>query len=460
MGNRRVIRLGKYGSLSLLIRKASSAVVSLSMAISAISATLVCSSAYSDDLTVNLELDETYYFEDGLYGDRGFRGSVGFGADYEHWFLSDKLQFSLQAFGRSDQYDGDRSNLDARVFKLQYVSDSWSLSAGYDEVFWGVMESKNIVNVINQINYKESINGDIKLGQPMVRFSLDKGFGEFELFALFGHRKILYGDQDGRLNLAFLVDDDAFYRVSGASDNVMGGGTDESSRSLKHIDTAIRWAYQINDLELAVSVFNGTNRVPFFDVVSEGEPFSPEFDVKFVAIYDQVSQFGLELQYIVDEWLIKSEIVRQNNTVDDYTAISFGLENTLVGVFDSNADLSLFAEYLYDDRGDTALPGVFTHDILLAGKLYFNDQSSTSLQASAIFDHLNHESSLTFKLNRRLSDLVSFELEARSFSMGSGYSTDKTMRLIEFSTSNNESINNHEFLTSEDYVKAKFNFYF
>ena len=55
-------------------------------------------------------------------------------------------------------------------------------------VFWGVAESQHLVDIINQIDFLEHPNGEVKLGQPMVHVTWTSDWGTLEFFGLPYHR--------------------------------------------------------------------------------------------------------------------------------------------------------------------------------------------------------------------------------------------------------------------------------
>ena len=77
----------------------------------------------------------------------------------------------VKPFGRYDEHDHERSHVDLREAKYRYVNGAYELTLGVDKEFWGVTEFLHLVDIINQTDNVESIDGEQKLGQPMVKFS-------------------------------------------------------------------------------------------------------------------------------------------------------------------------------------------------------------------------------------------------------------------------------------------------
>ena len=84
-------------------------------------------------------------------------------------------------------------------------------------VFWGVAESVHLVDIVNQADFKEDIDGEQKLGQPMAMFTLEDDQASLSLFALFGFRPRAFPEEQGRFRVVgdARVEDDPEYEASG-----------------------------------------------------------------------------------------------------------------------------------------------------------------------------------------------------------------------------------------------------
>ncbi|MFA0280087.1 hypothetical protein AB4489_26825, partial [Vibrio sp. 10N.222.55.F8] len=102
--------------------------------------------------------------------------------------------------------------------------DDYELRAGVGKVFWGVTESAHLVDVVNQTDAIESVDGESKLGQSMVHFTSIKDWGTIDAMLLPYFRERTFAGEDGRLRTPVPVSDDALY---------------ESSREEKHVDVAL-----------------------------------------------------------------------------------------------------------------------------------------------------------------------------------------------------------------------------
>ena len=85
----------------------------------------------------------------------------------QHWNNGDD-EVTLEIFGRADRKDDARNHADIRELKWLHVGAADELRIGIDSVFWGVTESQHLVDIINQTDRVEGLDGEDKLGQSMI----------------------------------------------------------------------------------------------------------------------------------------------------------------------------------------------------------------------------------------------------------------------------------------------------
>lgn len=314
--------------------------------------------------------------------------------EFYHSWDDEQQSFTFTPFFRLAHNDDGRNHGDIRELHWQRVLENWEFRIGISKVFWGVTESQHLVDVINQTDAVENIDGEDKLGQPMLKLSTQNNHGVFDFFILPGFRERTFSDVDGRLITDPVIDpEQAFY---------------ESSDADRHIDYALRWFQTLGDWDLGLSYFTGTSRDPLFKPgLRNSEPVA-------VPYYVLMQQFGLDLQATTDEWLWKLELIQRQWQVEDFRALTAGFEYSFIGIFDSNADIGLVVEYLYDDR-DEAATTPFEDDLMTGLRLVLNDTQSTEALLGVIIDRNTRESMLSLEASRRLSDQWKLELEARFF---------------------------------------------
>ena len=313
--------------------------------------------------------------------------------------------FTLAPFLRYDSADLGRTHADLREAYLllfgDFGDDEWELRLGIDRVFWGVAESRHLVDIVNQIDLVEHPYKELKLGQPMAHLTWSGNWGMAEFFGLTYHRPRTFPGRSGRLRLPLVVDND---QVSY-----------ESAAEQWRLDLAARYSHSFGPFDIGVSAFDGTSREPFMLPSTDfsGAPtLAPH--------YEQIRQFGLDTQMTAGSWLFKLEAIQRLDARDrlgrkvDYSASVVGGEYTFYSILGSTVDISLLGEWNYDGRDQNAT-NVFQKDLFLAARFAFNDVQSTEILASVLGDAGSTSRILAFELNRRLSDLWSLNLEAIAF---------------------------------------------
>ena len=300
---------------------------------------------------------------------------------------------SIVGFARADSQDDERTHADLREAYWGYESDQWDMTVGINKVFWGVTESRHLVDVINQTDLVEDIDQEDKLGQPMINLNLQRDYGRFEMYVLPWFRERTFPGPNGRFRAPLPVDGD--------------GAIYESSSGQSHVDFALRYSHYIGDVDLGVHVFEGTSREPRFTLAAEGD--------RLIPIYEQMTQAGLDIQYTREAWLWKFETIARHTQSDSFLAAVGGFEYSFYGVRDSATDLGILVELLYDGRDEYAPPTPFDNDVFVGARLALNDASDTSVLAGIAIDVETQETFFSLEAERRFGDNVSAELRLRAF---------------------------------------------
>ena len=297
---------------------------------------------------------------------------------------------------RLDSSDERRQHFDLREFNWLHAAPSWDLLVGIGKVFWGVTEARNLVDVINQTDQVEDLDGDDKLGQPMVRLALIQDWGTLTFFAMPYFRERTFRGVKGRLRAGLEIN----------TDNPQF----ESSLEEWHPDLAARWSHALGDWDVALGYFRGTSREPRF-TLGIGDGGQPHL----VPVYDQMDQVGLDLQWTVEAWLWKLEAISRWGHGEHFSAVVAGFEYSFFSLFGTALDLGVVAEYLYDDRSAMAPVTPFDNDLFIGGRLAFNDVGDTSILAGVIIDDQSGSMLATVEASRRLGDRWTIEIESLSF---------------------------------------------
>ncbi|WP_339864083.1 hypothetical protein [Paremcibacter congregatus] len=316
-------------------------------------------------------------------------------------YISDSggAQFSFRPFGRLDVQDSARSHFDIRALKWTGTVDRLQATVGIDTVFWGVTESVHLVNILNQDDLLEDIDQEDKLGQPMATVSYTSDFGVFSAYLMTYFREQRFPGAEGRLRLPLAVD-------YSQTDYQAGAGK-------WHADWAVRWSHVIENFDIGLYHFRGTNRDVdlALGTDADGAPV-------LVPRYNLINQTGLDLQATFNDLLIKFEGIRRTGVgawaYQDYWALAGGFEYTFYDLLGGGADISLLSEYLYDDRGDLATSGL-EDDLFVGVRWAANDIDSTQILMGTIFDLNSRAKFVNLEGSRRIGDSWKISLDARLF---------------------------------------------
>ena len=357
------------------------------------SAAFATNNSWQDNLSsdYSLTLQQRYFPQQGAQQQAKAHTALAFSAEWA-WQSDDRTQqWVLQPFLRWDQRDTKRNLADLRQAYWQYAGTGFDIKAGIDIVFWGVTESQHLVDVINQTDLVASIDGEAKLGQPMLNWNLYGDTGTFSVYLLPYFRERTLAGVDGRLRPPLMVDNNPLY---------------ESTQQQRNLDVALRWSRQFGAADIAFSYFNGNNRDPLLQPTPHGQ---------LQPLYLHMQQLGLETQLISGSWIWKLESIYRKTRIEDFTAATAGVEYTQVGLFNTSWDLGWIAEYQYDSRGKQApLPG--QNDMFVGGRFVANDAAGTELLLGIAQD-LDNFSSQSGKLeaSMRLNNSLRLQLDAWFF---------------------------------------------
>jgi len=313
---------------------------------------------------------------------------------YSSWNDGDN-SLLFKPFVRIDEVDHQRSHVDIRELLWMKVGYDWELRAGVSKVFWGQTESQHLVDVINQTDAIEALDGEDKLGQPMVNLSFIRDWGTTSFFLLPYFRERTWASLEGRLRPGpkMLADEPIF----------------ESDQEKHHIDYALRYSHTIGDWDVGLSYFDGTSREPYL------EPEFRDGERVLRPLYLQMEQFGVDLLSVWESWLFKFEGIYRENSRENFFALTGGFEYTQVGVFDTAIDLGWLMEYQYDERDlQATVPG--QNDMMFGTRLAFNDVEGTEILVGYVQDLDNSGSFSGFvEASARINDSFKWSVDAWFF---------------------------------------------
>jgi hypothetical protein len=295
---------------------------------------------------------------------------------------------------RYDATDDERSLADLREAYWAIGGNDFELLIGANTVFWGVTESVHLVDIINQTDFAGDIDGENKLGQPMVSFVLQRNWGEVTAYLMPYFRERTFQGSNGRFRLPLPVDaDNASY---------------ESSDEEAHTDFALRYSHYVGDVDIGLNVFSGTSREP---------RLLPSPDrASLLPVYDQIDQVGLDLQYTTDAWLWKLEAIARDGATHSFAAAVGGFEYTTYRLRGSAVDVGWLLEYQFDGRNESEPVTIADNDLFVGTRVAFNDSQDTAILAGISYDTKTGEVFTNIEAERRFGDSWFGELRVRTFS--------------------------------------------
>ena len=340
--------------------------------------------------------------EDPLYdGQKQNNYSIAFEPEiYSEWAEGNNLV--LRPFFLFDSQDNNRSHIDIREALYSWYGDDWEASIGVGQIFWGVTESKNLVDIINQFDAVYDPLFKTKLGQPLVNYTLIRDTGYYELFILPYFRERTSPGQKGRLRL-----DPAFTK----------GSTKYEGGSQWTPEAAIRWSNSFGEYDFSLHSFLGYARSPSVDITLVNSK------IQFQPNYQRVRQIGGTIQKTSNATLYKLEWLAKAGQKDakfkrgSYFASVIGFEHTLYKAILDSGDIGLIMEYNYDSRRSRS-SDTLQDDIFIGGRFTLNDSDDTQMLVGSIIDLDGDGQIYQLDFGRRLNDSLTFGIKGSIYQNG------------------------------------------
>ncbi|WP_045857668.1 hypothetical protein [Teredinibacter purpureus] len=304
-----------------------------------------------------IEGEQLSFFDDPQFvGQLSHQSSAAL--QLEHQYAHNSLSVHSSIFLRGTSTHSQRNHIDVRALSVNYFSDSYSVVIGIEQVYWGATESGHRVNIINQSDYMERPDGEVKLGQALLDFRYFLPNGSLDIYYL-----PFYREQ------ALPMKEDRFRPPVGSDKKT----SFEDFRRTD--DIAIRWNSSLGDADIGVLFFDGISRTPSFTLQHQ----------QLAANYYSTTLIGGDIQLAKNDTLYKAEWTSEHIQRIDKHAFTGGLEHTLVGIFDTSSDIGLVAEYNVESNNDTPL-GLFQNDLFFGARWSANNMSDTSFLAGGLYD--------------------------------------------------------------------------
>lgn len=302
---------------------------------------------------------KSYYFPsapaDGV-DDRQLPSTVQFGLDYQYLQNWDEWRMRMVANPRyrASDHNDPRPNFYWDELFVLLEQDGREMKLGRIKEHWGVMETRQLVDVINTYDNLDGLQPEEKLSQKALKLGSTLGPGHLSLYLLDGFEPVQFYAEPARF---------AAYRVQPGAEYIHGANPDG-------IDLAARYFVSLADVDIGLSYFKGTNRTPALRQVGDS----------LVAQYTALSQWGLDAIWVNEQWLYKVEALTQRVSDSAYNSqkLSVGLEYAINRAW-RDADLSLIAEYHRDRDQRLAPVSIFNRKFLLGARLEVNDAHLSSL---------------------------------------------------------------------------------
>lgn len=354
---------------------------------------LCTSYSSAGEISAELSIEGRFFNESPKYSDQEKEDfTFIFKPEYTHSWNEDRDVVTVIPYFRNNTVDPEKNLIDLRELSYVGVKEKLEWRVGVSKVFWGVVESRHLVDVINQVDLVANLDLETRLGQLMINPTYFSSIGNFSYFLLPHFRERTFPGESGRLRFEIPIDNEA--------------AEFSSNDKEKHIDHALRWSHYYGDLEWAISYFKGTDREPQFKLNSS-------FD-RLIPFYVQTEQVGIELQYLKGSTLYKGEILQKDSEfVPFYTSGIIGFEHTISNIY-GGKDIGFLYEYIYDDRFENSSFGFYNLSFM-GIRFAFNDADSTEILAGGfISNHSSKVASIRLEGSKRLKNNMKLTLEFNS----------------------------------------------
>ncbi len=302
---------------------------------------------------------------------------------------------TARPFVRVDPHDVERTHYDLRQADYQFRRKGAEFGAGVGLFDWGVMENHRIVDVVNQKDLVEDLDGSEKLGQPYVEAGYAGKKWGISWYYLPYFRDRTFAGARGRLRFPAVIDTDqpAF----------------ESSLGRWHPNVAARLSLTAGEFDIGLSGFSGTSREPRF--------FGQLSDDAVLPGYDFLEQVSADVQWTHGAFVAKGEALARwwSSSLRLSGAAAGGLEYWFFDMGGKGVDLTLTSEFYWDSRLPDQPITFYDHDVFGGFRLAFSDTGATEVLAGGMTDVFTGATFLRAETSRRFGEHWRLFLEGRGF---------------------------------------------
>jgi hypothetical protein len=320
---------------------------------------------------------------------------VSFMAEPELSVSGSHAALVTRPFARVDSQDPARTHYDLRRAELTWAKGGLELGAGFGLFHWGVLDGARLADVINQLDLVEDADMAQKLGQPYAGGTWSGESLSLQMMVLPYHRQRTFPGLEGRLRPSTGID---------ASDPRY-----ETALGAWHPGGAARLAYTGESVDVGLSGMSGVSREPRL--------VAQLTDERLAVAYDRLDQASIDASFTHEELVFKLEGASRWFTGERLWsyAVAGGAEYTRLGVFSTEADLTLLAEHVFDHRPPGTPATLHQNDTFLGLRLALNDNGGTEFLTGGFIDVESGFSAGRALIQRRFDDHWKIFVEARAF---------------------------------------------
>ena len=339
-----------------------------------------------DSVSVDLAATSRFYLQDmdsnvqTLQNNQAKPRKLSYGSRLELKFNHkyQDVKFGARILGNWDKVDIERRYVDIREASAYKSWDDISVGGGIDTFFWGVSESINLINVLNQSDVIASLDGKVKLGQTFVSLHHRIFNGDIKVYYLPTFRERSFPQRPsfgGQIVHTCIFEDD----------NKRGG-------------IAARGVFYHNNVEFSLGYFKGTRRDPLFIKLSSKQ-------AQLIPYYLQTENYLFDGVYLGTDATYKLEIKTGKEQSKGFFASNIGIEYPIFSLPTILQDLVLIAEYVFDDRGNT-VESHGQNDIFIGTKFELTSSGNTQVRFlfSYDFDYKSQYAEISYQY--RITDYV------------------------------------------------------
>ena len=258
--------------------------------------------------------------------------------------------------GRS-QVGFDALHVAARV-------DGMSFKAGLSKLFWGVTESRHLVDVVNPPDLAHHYAAEQRLATAMLYLALPTPAGQLETLLLPWERDPRFPGPHGRPRTALPI------------------GGEVNHPNGRPPAFATRLTVSRGDFDAHLYFFRGLDRETVLTV--RPRPQAPPNEL--AAVRRLVRQWGADLQVPVGNLLVKSEMTYRSGYSHGFLSGVAGGEYAMSGIGGSVVDVTLLGEYQFDRRPADAPLTALRHGAYAGVRVALNDPDSTEFKFGVIVE--------------------------------------------------------------------------